>query len=453
MAKVFDLYAKMRLDLKDFNTSLTTAGSKVGSFTRGLEKDLKSAKGHFSSLAKNMTMISAVPTASILYGFHKFKESAEQVNDWSIQLGMGTRALSELKYAAGLSGISMEELTGALTKQQKALAGNGDPFKAIGLDPENLRRMKPDEAFTAIIDALARVADQNKRTAAAMEIFGNSGAVMNRIAKGGSSELNKLREEARLLRLSLDPETTAAADDLGENIDRLKARMKGLNDGMQRSLLPTFSALVEKGNEFSQKLIEMQGEHRGTAETIYKTAAAVSFFTSGLGAALVGVSSQVQGLASILAILKEMKALGPIAPFIGTMGALAVPATAGVLAGDSMRKEFTQPGGWRPSWMNPLDYLKAPFYAAHLATNRVADITMGSIYGVDPRTNEGSIRQQGQLGARSLELMEAGRVRSTLTERERNAYRVEKLLERIAGSNERMAATPASGERVQPLGL
>ncbi|MDE8344524.1 MAG: LptA/OstA family protein, partial [Acidocella sp.] len=80
-------------------------------------------------------------------------ERLDQLGDAAQQLGVTTQALSELRYAANLSGSSAEDLDAALVKMNANLGDaatkatpTGDALKKLGLDAREIATLAPDEA-------------------------------------------------------------------------------------------------------------------------------------------------------------------------------------------------------------------------------------------------------------------------------------------------------------------
>jgi len=111
-----------------------------------------------------------------------FASQGDTLDKMSKRTGMSVESLSELSYAAELSGTSIGDVEKAARLMQRSLveAGQGskvarEAFQRLGLSVDALMRLNADQQFDAVSAALARVSDPATRTAAALQIFGRSG--------------------------------------------------------------------------------------------------------------------------------------------------------------------------------------------------------------------------------------------------------------------------------------
>jgi hypothetical protein len=140
-----------------------------------------------------------------------------QINDLSVRTGIGTSAIQELKYAADQTGSTIETMTGAIEQMGNRLTEGGSgavqAVRSLGLSLEDLRGMRPEDAFTAIADAIKEVPDPMRQTQLAMELFGKSGVELLPAIKSGMSDL---RQGAKDLGQVLSEDAVEGLDTLGD---------------------------------------------------------------------------------------------------------------------------------------------------------------------------------------------------------------------------------------------
>jgi hypothetical protein len=93
-------------------------------------------------------------------------DTASQIHDMAEQLGISAEATQGFKFAAEQAGSSIETVGTSLTKMNKNLA-EGDKstitaLKDAGLSFQEIRNMKPEDAFLAITDAIAKIPDPDE---------------------------------------------------------------------------------------------------------------------------------------------------------------------------------------------------------------------------------------------------------------------------------------------------
>jgi hypothetical protein len=116
-------------------------------------------------------------------------DTASQIGDLSEQLGISAEAVQGFKFAAEQSGSSLDAVGAAIGKMNQKLA-TGDAstvsaLKSIGLGFEQVRAMKPEDAFLAITDQIQKIPDPMEQARVAMELFGKSGAQLLPAIKEG----------------------------------------------------------------------------------------------------------------------------------------------------------------------------------------------------------------------------------------------------------------------------
>ncbi len=128
-----------------------------------------------------------------------------------------------LSNAAGTAGILAGQAGGPVSFA----------LQNMGLNVRELAKMKPDEAFLAISGGFQRIKNPADKAAAAVAIFGRSGANMLNTLNAGPAKIKALQEEAKRLGITFD--------DLGAT----KARM------VTSALLKVSEASTAWGNQLA----------------------------------------------------------------------------------------------------------------------------------------------------------------------------------------------------------
>ena len=199
-----------------------------------VKKDLKKTEGGVGFLASNLKLLGGVAAAvSFTALISESIQLAGVLNDTAIKTGISVDALQRLQFAAGLSGGSLESVSGAVAKMQKALvtAGEGsaqakEALDRLGLSAQQILALTPDKQFEAIAVAVAGIQDPATRTTAAIGLFGKSGAelVPTLVAIGTNAEgINAALSE---IGGPVSAQAIEAVDTLGDQLDILKTAGK-----------------------------------------------------------------------------------------------------------------------------------------------------------------------------------------------------------------------------------
>ena len=233
---VRELFAKLGLSVDA--ASFAVADHMLGAVKSGLSLLVSGAVKAGEGLAEIVT---------------KTVETAGALNDTSIALGVTTDAIQELGYAAKLNGSSVEGMSDGIRKLSinMAAAASGSEeaaqtFRKLGVQiTEGGKLRTADAVIGDIAEKFKAMPDGARKVAAAVSLFGKSGAALIPTLQAGRDGLAELRQEARELGIVLDKDTIAAGDDLGDTWDKLKAAADGLRYSIGGPLLSGFKELLD----------------------------------------------------------------------------------------------------------------------------------------------------------------------------------------------------------------
>lgn len=192
--------------------------------------------------------------------------TADELERMKDQTGIGVESLQRLRAAAENSGNTLDQVVKAISKLQVNLgSGNKGAVGAInelGFSVDQLLAMDPEQQFTTIAGAIGAIEDPSKRAAAAVAIFGKSGAELLPTFRADIEELTKGVHV-------MSAETTAALDQFGDawgNVGRnvkavagntLAFMIKWTGDYITGVWDPQAAAIqqvIDKQNEFKNSL-------------------------------------------------------------------------------------------------------------------------------------------------------------------------------------------------------
>lgn len=152
------------------------------------------AEGAFASVSKLAGSLGIGLSIGALVSFGKSTlDAASNIGDLSSKLGISTEAVQRFIYVAGQSGTTISAFEAAITKMnQKLSAGEEstiESLKKAGLAFDAIRSLKPEDAFTAIAEAIQRVPDPMLQTQLAIELLGKSAADLLPAIKEGIKQI------------------------------------------------------------------------------------------------------------------------------------------------------------------------------------------------------------------------------------------------------------------------
>ncbi len=211
---------------------------------------LNDVMGEFSELLPVISIGAAV--AGVVELGKGALDSAVSIGKLAQETGASAGTLSVLVMAAHDVGVSQDEMGQALVRlarnQEQASTGNVKAKKAfddLGISMADIKSKNPADLFVEIAQKLQGMPDGATKTAAAMQLFGRSGAqlipVLNEIGASNGFELAKEKAQAFGLYLSDDFVANAKA---GEEALR---NMQDVTQGFALQFMSGFVPQIAKG--------------------------------------------------------------------------------------------------------------------------------------------------------------------------------------------------------------
>ncbi|RYE52592.1 MAG: hypothetical protein EOP20_14700, partial [Hyphomicrobiales bacterium] len=149
---------------------------------------------------------------------------ADAIQDLSDRTGASTKMIQEFRFAAQLSGSSVEVADAALEKFARTLGlaqSGGDAqvklFKELGVTSGNF-----DVALRQTMDGLAKLPSTQQRAALGFQAFGKSSATLTGLMGQGSSGFDELAAKAQELGIVLKDDVIRNAGGANDKLDTLK---------------------------------------------------------------------------------------------------------------------------------------------------------------------------------------------------------------------------------------
>lgn len=246
-------------------SGLVSGANTAGNAMKKVQKDMAGMRGSLATLktiaiGQVFAQLSgaAISAGRSLIGFgQSTAEGIDVLSKLSRRLGMTYGEMAGLKLASDLSGVALETLTMGATKLDVAFvsASNGsqsaiDKFTSLGLSMVDLQKMSPEQRFAAIADAIAKLPTAAERSAAAIKLFGKSGAELVPLFEEGAGALQKAREQAEAFGLALSGAQGKEVEKMNDAFTLAYAAIQGIVTQVVANLAPAVSAIVEEFTAF-----------------------------------------------------------------------------------------------------------------------------------------------------------------------------------------------------------
>jgi len=220
---------------------------KLGYAAKKTQQDVSTLK----TIELSRVFISAVQ--SVAGSFTSFVAGAASavasVDDLSKRTGVSAQTLQAYQFAAEQSGVSVETFGKGIQKLGinlgEAQTGNKSAIKSfadLGLSVEELARLSPEQAFEKVAAAISQLPNPAQQAAAAVSLFGKSGAELVPVFQEGAGFLAEMRKQAEGLGLVLGQTQVANLAQLDDSFSALGATVQAFK---QRVTAELATALIE----------------------------------------------------------------------------------------------------------------------------------------------------------------------------------------------------------------
>lgn len=308
---------------KQWNAELSAMEPKVATIQDKLSA-VSSATGKAAQATKGLSTAAGAAAVGLVGMATKAAADADDLLTLANQTGFTVEELQKMQYASSFIDVSMETMTGSITKLTKNMASGADVFDTLGIsitDADGNMRSAIDVWYESV-DALGKVANETERDQLSMALFGKSAMEMAGVVDDGGAALKTLGEEAESTGLILSGDAVSSAVAFNDQIDKLKntATQAFFSAGasLAETLIPTLEKLVEVITGVLSWFGQLDGGTQAFIITILALVAAIS--------PILGIISAVTGAAAALNVA--------MLPMIGTIAAIiaiiAVVVAAGV---------------------------------------------------------------------------------------------------------------------------
>ena len=295
-----------------FNVTAAKISATADKMASGLSNAADKTRG--------LSMAAGGVLAALGGAAYKAAQSADDLNTLAKQTGFTTAELQKMQYAADRIDVPMETITSAAAKMTKQLANNEKKFAALGVETRNADGSFRDvnEIFNATVEALSQIPNETERDSAAMEIFGKSANELAGIIDDGGASLRALGEEAENLGVIIPQDQLDAANQLNDEIDKLKAEGMGAFAALGTEVVEMVLPYIPKVAESIEQVIMFI---KTLDPAVIKLAAGVLGVTAALSPMLTALSGVATGISTVSSAISFLCA-NPIVLLVAAIIAL-----------------------------------------------------------------------------------------------------------------------------------
>lgn len=298
----------LKSELKDFGSvagqQIQAAGAKMEEFGGKVEAAGK-------ALQPLSTAASGILASLVGLGY-KAVTASDDLNTLAKQTGFSTAELQKMQYASDLIDVSLEDMTGAMSKLRKNMTGHSDTWEQLGVSVANAdgSMRNANDVFYDTLAALSQIDNETERDQLAMDLFGKSADSLAGIIDDGGEALKSYGQEAENLGLILSQDTLDALNETNDAIDKTKAQLAGafgqLGATVAQNLAPLVTKLADGIGKITAKLKDLTPEQTETILKVTAAAAALAPLVIGIGKAISTVGKVTKVIGKVTGALSAL---------------------------------------------------------------------------------------------------------------------------------------------------
>ncbi len=240
------------------STEFRNLQKRLRLFNRSLKNTVDSAADAAVKIAGPFAGIAASLGMGVKEAVTGFAAAGDAVDKMAARVGLSAETLQEWSFAAKHAGASPEALENGLkdlSKHMAEIASGSDTtssaatlFKALGIAVKDAGgKIRPvAEVFEEFADAIKRNEDPALRTRMAMAVLGEGGRSLIPMMSAGSEGLMEMSKQARDLGLVMSSEDVAAAANLTDHLDDMRAVFGSIGTTIGAKLAPVVVRLADQ---------------------------------------------------------------------------------------------------------------------------------------------------------------------------------------------------------------
>ena len=240
------------------STEFRNLQKRLRLFNRSLKNTVDSAADAAVKIAGPFAGIAASLGMGVKEAVTGFAAAGDAVDKMAARVGLSAETLQEWSFAAKHAGASPEALENGLkdlSKHMAEIASGSDTtssaatlFKTLGIAVKDAGgKIRPvAEVFEEFADAIKRNEDPALRTRMAMAALGEGGRSLIPMMAAGSEGLRDMSKQARDLGLVMSSEDVAAAANLTDHLDDMRAVFGSIGTTIGAKLAPVVVRLADQ---------------------------------------------------------------------------------------------------------------------------------------------------------------------------------------------------------------
>lgn len=274
MATVGNLFVNVKARTAAFSKKMKGVRGTIGRLAKG-----------FAGIAKKVALFGAamagIAVVAIIAMTKKGLAAVDALAKLAAIVGTSVASIQILRHMATIGGVSIEKMDKSIAKMTKNIGESAmgigtatDALKELGLKATDLEKMKAEEMFGVLADAINKLPTAARKSSIAYDIFGRAGQELIVTMQGGSKAVAAMGKKLKDLGILIGDKQA----NLVEQANDAWADIGLVWDGLSKQLAVHFApVLITIATRLREMVVEFGGMGK-VAEFIVR-----SFFMAGAG--------------------------------------------------------------------------------------------------------------------------------------------------------------------------
>ena len=228
------------------------ADDKTKAAVSSANAGFKKIAGTVGAVAKGAAVLGAALGVGVIALTRASLDAIDSLAKTADAIGITTEKLQAMRHATALyTNVDIKQMDKALVQATKRLgefaqtgAGTAGPMlKKLGLDTQELLRLKPDELFERYGEEIRKMGSKAERLAATNLLLGDRSGQMLNIIEAGGDIFADAREELDLFGVSVSRVDAAKIEAANDSFTRVKSVFEGIGNTLSKEVSPFMEVL------------------------------------------------------------------------------------------------------------------------------------------------------------------------------------------------------------------
>ena len=213
--------------------------------TKKADKALKSFTESVANLGKILASVVSDAVSGLLNNVADLASYGDHIDKMSQKLGISAEAYQEWDAVMQHSGTSVEMLQASMRQLAVAAQTDKKALQQLGITQDQVANMSQEELFSATIEALQNLEDEQERTYLASQLLGRGSTELGALLNMSAEETQAMKDRVHELGGVMSDEAVKASAKYQDSLQDMQTAMAGMKRGLIADFLPGITTVMD----------------------------------------------------------------------------------------------------------------------------------------------------------------------------------------------------------------